>query len=193
MEEGEISFKNINSDALKGGPVNSTISPGGTTGSTGTTGTTTPTTTKPADTVSLEDFKQVTMVEENGELMIPTMVNDNASGQVNWKYDAASRKIEVSEDVAIQLLESKAIEKGDFEDGESIKLKNGTKVRSNVFVIAKLQIGDVVLENVKVTINSKLESGANFGGASTTFKKLNAVVKNKTLYMKPKEKKAPKD
>lgn len=187
MEEGEISFKNINAEALKDGPVNSTISPGG------TTGTSTTNTPKPADTVSLDDYKQVTMIEENGDMLIPTMVNDNAGGQVNWKYDAASRKIEVSEDVAIQLLESKAIEKGDFEDGESIKLKNGTKVRSNVFVIAKLQIGDVVLENVKVTINSKLESGANFGGASTLFKKLNAVVKNKVLFMKPKEKKAPKD
>jgi hypothetical protein len=90
--------------------------------------------------------------------------------------------------MAVQLLESGAISKKDFEEGESIKTKEGKKLPSPTFIIATLQIGDVVLENVKVTISNKVEE-PTFGGLNTQLKKVNALVKGKVLYMKPKEKK----
>lgn len=186
--EGEITFKNVNKDALKGGPIesNATKTPGSTGGTTGTTGT--GTTTAPAvDTVSLEDYKRVTLIDNGGGVVaIPTMVNDKEN--VNWVYNATSRKVEITEEMAVQLLESGAISKKDFEEGESIKTKEGKKLPSPTFVIATLQIGDVVLENVKVTISNKVDE-PTFGGLNTQLKKVNALVKGKVLYMKPKEKK----
>lgn len=186
-DESEITFKNVNTQALKDGPVESNATKGSGTG-TGTTGTTT----APAatDTVNLEDYKRVALIKENGNLYIPTMVNDKEN--VNWVYDPKSRKIEITEDMVIQLLESGAISKDDFDpDGESIKLKNGKKLPSNVLILKTLQIGDVTLENVKVTVNSKIEEPV-IGGLNTVLKKLSAIVKNAFLFMKPKEKKGAK-
>jgi peptidoglycan-associated lipoprotein len=184
-EEGEMTFTNINSEAAKAQ------------GSAGATGNGAPvagtpgTTTAPvADTVSLADHQRILLMDEKGVLKIPTMVNDKDN--VNWVYNPAGRRIEVTEEKAKELLESGAITKKNFDtDGESIKLKDGTKLPSNTFVIDKLQIGDVVLENVKVVINSKIDE-STIGGLNTAIKKINAVVKGKTMYMKPKEKKAPK-
>ena len=68
------------------------------------------------------------------------------------------------------------------------KTKEGKKLPSPTFIIATLQIGDVVLENVKVTISNKVDE-PTFGGLNTQLKKVNALVKGKVLYMKPKEKK----
>jgi outer membrane protein OmpA-like peptidoglycan-associated protein/tetratricopeptide (TPR) repeat protein len=182
-DEGEITFKNINSDALKGGPVDSKIG-AGTTGGTGTTGTTT----APAkpDTVSLDDYKRVTMIDNGGGSMsVPTMINDKEN--INWVYDPTSRKIEITEELAVQLLESGVISKKDFEEGESIKTKDGKKLPSNAFKCT-ITIGDVVIEDVKVIISNKVDE-PTMGGLSPVLKKVGALVKGKILFMKPKEKK----
>ncbi len=175
-EEGELVFKNINKEALKDGPIESNI----------TKDNKTPV--APKDTLDLSEHKRIKVATRDG-LELPTMINGKTD--LSWKIDSASRKVEVSEDVAIDLLKKKAIAKQDFEDGESIKLKDGTKVPSKTFIIEKLEIGDVVMENVKVTINSKLDDGtATFGTNSSTFKKLNPIFKFGYLFMKPKEKKS---
>jgi hypothetical protein len=186
-EESEMTFKNINTEALKGGPIESNATKGA-----GTTATTAAgASTAAVDTgVSLLDYKRVALISENNNMYVPTMVNDKEN--VNWKFDVKSRKILISEDMVIQLLESGAITKKDFDtEGETIRLKNGTKLPSNVLIIASLQIGDVVLENVKVTVDSTIEEPV-MGGMSTTLKKIAALVKGKFLFMKPKEKKGAK-
>jgi len=186
-EESEMTFKNINKEALKGGPIESNATKAA--GSTG--GATAGGTVAAVDTgVSLVDYKRVALITENNNQYVPTMVNDKEN--VNWKFDVKSRKILITEDMVIQLLESGAITKKDFDtEGETIKLKNGTKLPSNVLIIASLQIGDVVLENVKVTVDSTIEEPV-MGGMSTTLKKIAAFVKGKFLFMKPKEKKGGK-
>jgi hypothetical protein len=198
-EDDEIVYKNINTEALKGGPIESNGTKGnGTTGSgtTGNTGTgdgkpagntTTPPPTAPkTDSLNLNDYKRITLINESGNLMVPTMVNDKDN--VNWKYDVAGKKIEITEAMAEQLLESGAISKGDFEDGESFRTAGGKKMPSNVFIIKTLQIGDVILENVKVTISNKVDV-PTIGALNTAIKKINPIVKGNILYMKPKEKK----
>ena len=188
-EEGEITFKNVNKGALQNGAIESNGTKGnvagGNTGTKGTTGTT-PVAPK-ADTVSMEDYKSVTLIDDGGTLMIPTMVNDKEN--VNWAYNPSGRKVEITEDMVKQLLDSKAISKKDFEDGESIKLGDGTKLPSNTFLIATLQIGDVTLENVRVVVSTKV-TVPTIGGMNVIMKKMFAVVKGKVLYMKPKEKRA---
>ncbi len=185
-DEGEITFKNVNAGAMPNGAIESNGTKPSGTPTTGNTGNTPSTPAAPkADTVSMDDYKSVTLIDENGCMMIPTMANDKEN--VNWCYDPASRKVEISEDMVKQLLENKTITKKDFEDGESIKLQDGTKLPSNSFIIATLQIGDVTLENVKVTVSSKV-TVPTIGGMSGILKKMFAVVKGKTLYMKPKEK-----
>ncbi|MES2618024.1 MAG: OmpA family protein [Bacteroidota bacterium] len=181
--DGEITFKNVNTDAMKNGAIDSKLAPG--TGTTGTTGTPGTTKAPAADTVSLADYKSINLIQENGLLMLPTMINDKEN--VNWSYDEKGRKIEITEDMVKQLLDSKTITKNDFEDGETVKLGDGTKLRSNTFTIAKLQIGDVILENVRVTVNSKI-TVPTIGGLNALMKKNNAVVKGTVLYLKPKEK-----
>lgn len=172
-DEEEITFKNINTAALKDGPIKSTL--------TDAPNTTKPNTTAPsADTVSLEDYKSVQLTKSNE---VPTMVNDKEN--INWVYKPDGRKIEVTEEVVKLLLDNKVITKKEFEEGESIKLNDGTKLPSNTFTCT-IQIGDVILENVKVVVNSKITE-PTMGGMNTQLKKINAVVKNGVLYMKPKE------
>lgn len=186
-EESEMTFKNVNTEALKGGPVESNATKNaGTAGAPGAAGTAAPV----SDTLNLTDYKRIALINEGGSLKVPTMVNDKEN--VNWVYDPRGRKISITEDMVIQLLESGAITKKDFDpEGESIKLKNGTKLPSNVLIIKVLQIGDVVLENVKVTVDSKIEEPV-MGGLNTTLKKISALVKNGFMFMKPKEKKGAK-
>lgn len=177
-DEGEVTFTNVNNEALKGGPVesNATKNAGNTSGSP----------TAPADTVALDDYKQVTLIESGGGVMaIPTMVNDKEN--VNWTYDPRGRKIEITEEMAVELLDKGVITKKDFEDGETIKTKDGRKLPSNTFRCT-ITIGDVVLEDVKVTISNKIDE-PTIGGLNPIFKKLGAIFKGKILFMKPKEKK----
>ncbi len=185
-DEGEMTFKNVNSEALQGGPIESNATkPGGTTPPPANGAPITPPLV--TDTLNLTDHQRINMISENGSLYVPTMVNEKEN--VNWLFDPKSRKIEITEDMVKQLLESGAITKKNFDtEGESIKLKDGTKLPSNTFVIEKLEIGDVVMENVKVIINSKIDE-PTMGGGNTAVKKLNVVVKGKIMYMKPKEKK----
>jgi hypothetical protein len=68
-------------------------------------------------------------------------------------------------------------------------LGDGTKLPSNTFLIATLQIGDVTLENVRVVVSTKV-TVPTIGGMNVIMKKMFAVVKGKVLYMKPKEKRA---
>lgn len=188
-EEAEIKFTNVNKEALKDGPIQSNgtkDSPG----AGGTTGGAAGTTKAPAaDTVNLANYKSINLIDQGGAKYIPTMLNDKEN--VNWRYDEASRKIEIPEDLAVQLLESGAITKANFEDGEKIVTKSGKKLPSKVIIIEKLQIGDVVLENVKVSINSNIDEPV-FGGQNTQLKKLKAVIKGMILYLLPKEKKGAK-
>lgn len=170
--EGEVTFKNVNTSALEGGPVESN--------------TTKEAAKAPVDTVSLEDHKRVTLIDQgNGVMAVPTMINDKEN--VNWVYNPTGRKIEITEELAVQLLENGVITKSDFEDGEPIKTKDGKKLRSNTFTCT-IQIGDVVLENVKVTITNKVDE-PTIGGLNIQLKKIGAFVKGKMLFMKPKEKK----
>ncbi len=188
-EDDELVYKNINTEALKGGPIESNATKGnGTTGNTGTkpVGTTTTPIPPKVDSLNLDDYKRITLINEGGDKMVPTMVNDKEN--VNWKYDLTSKKIEITEAMAEQLLESRAIEKGDFEEGESFKTASGKKMKSNVFIIKTLQIGDVILENVKVTISNKVDV-PTIGALNMAIKKINPIVKGDVLYMKPKEKK----
>lgn len=191
-EDDELVFKNVNTDALKGGPIESngtksnTTTPAGTGTKPAGTGTTAGTTTPKADSASLDDYKRITLINEGGNLMVPTMVNDKDN--VNWKYEAMGKKIEITETMAEQLLESGAISKADFEDGESFRTASGKKMPSNVIILKTVQIGDVTLENVKVTISNKIDV-PTFGALNMAIKKINPLVKGNILYMKPKEKK----
>ena len=191
-EEGEITFKNVNTEALKDGPIKSTIPGTGTTG-TGTTGAgtkpgsgTAPTSTPAnADTASMADYSQVSLISQGGALFVPTMVNDKEN--VNWLFNPTGRKIEISEDMFKQLLDAKVVSKKDFEDGESIKLADGTKLPSNTFV-ASIQIGDFVIQGAKIVISSKVTE-PTIGALNTQMKKINATVKGNVLYYKDKTKK----
>jgi hypothetical protein len=191
-EEGEITFKNVNTEALKDGPIKSTIPGTGTTG-TGTAGAgtkpgtgTAPTSTPAnADTASMADYSQVSLISQGGALFVPTMVNDKEN--VNWLFNPTGRKIEISEDMFKQLLDAKVVSKKDFEDGESIKLADGTKLPSNTFV-ASIQIGDLVIQGAKIVISSKVTE-PTIGALNTQMKKINATVKGNVLYYKDKTKK----
>jgi peptidoglycan-associated lipoprotein len=173
-DEGELTFENKNTEALKGGPVGSKILDE------------TPQTAPAAvDTVSLESYKQVNLIVEGDALFVPTMIN--GTKQLNWKYDETSRKIEIPEDIAVELYESGVISKGDFEDGNKITTASGKKLPSNTFTIEKLELGGVTLENVKVTISNRVTE-PTFGAMNSTFKKLKAVVKYKILFLFEREK-----
>jgi outer membrane protein OmpA-like peptidoglycan-associated protein len=177
-EEGEITFKNVNTEALKDGPIDSKL----TTDKKDDKTTPTPTTPAVSDTLALDAYNRINLTP-NGE--VPTMVNN--IDNVNWVYKADGRKIEVTEEKVKELLDNKVISKKDFEDGESIKLADGTKLPSSVFV-ATIQIGDAVLENVKISVSSKATE-STMGGLNTQLKKINAFVKNGVLFFKVKEKK----
>lgn len=171
-DEEEITFKNINTEALKGGPVDSKITnntPGG--GNTPVA--------PVADTLALDDYKAI-LLTSKGE--VPTMINDKEN--INWVYKQEGRKVEIPEEMAKDLWDKKVITKKEFEDGETIKLADGTKLPSNTFV-ATIQIGDVIIENVKIIISNKVTE-PTMGGISTSLRKLNALVKNGSLYLKQK-------
>ncbi|MBC7425938.1 MAG: OmpA family protein [Bacteroidia bacterium] len=195
-DEDELIFKNVNKDALQGGPVDSKIlnnagNPG--TGNTGTSNTpggaaagNTGTTPKPADTVSLDGYTKIPLMSGGAEKSVATMINDKEN--VNWNVNLAGNKTEIDEETAKRLYENGVISKEDFEDGESIKI-NGTKLRSNTFIIKSLEISGVTVENVRVVINGKISDpvlGKSF------WKKLNPIEKNGSIYVKPKAKKAGK-
>lgn len=182
VEESEITFKHVNKAALKDGPVDANSTKGNTPAneSNGSP--------KPADTLSLADHQRVAIVSDNGKDLIPTMVNDKEN--INWELDQKGRKILIDETTVKQLLDNDVITKKDFDtEGESIRLKDGTKLPSNTLILAKIQIGDVTMENVKVVVDGKIETPV-IGMGNTAVKKLNPVVKGKTFYMKPKEKRS---
>ncbi|MEZ4805453.1 MAG: OmpA family protein [Bacteroidia bacterium] len=168
-DENEMTFKNVNTAALEGGPVDA----GGGELEEAIA----------ADTLALDDYSRVTLVSENGNLYVPTMANDKEN--INWLYEERGRKIEITEDMVIQMLENDVISKKNFDtQGETIRLKDGTKLPSNLLILDKLQIGDVTLENVKVKVNSNIDEPI-MGGLYTLLRRNKALMKNGQLFMKP--------
>ncbi|MFY0644005.1 MAG: PD40 domain-containing protein [Bacteroidia bacterium] len=80
-------------------------------------------------------------------------------------FNGEERRTLISQEVVVQLLNSKVITLADFKDGkDKIKLPNGMKVYSTSFTIPELKIGDMVFTNVRCKMTeerSKLVLGYN--------------------------------
>jgi len=172
-EEGELALTAINAEALKGGPVNSTL-------------TEEPTKAPEKNLDQKENVIKLKIIEESGKKFIAVMVN--GSEFVNFAYDLNGRNTWMDEATVEQLFNNKVITKKDFGDGEKVKLPGGTKVPSNSFTIEKMELGSEIINNTKFKFSSKAELpelGRNFFKNFVDFEE-----KDGYLYLLPKPSRA---
>lgn len=96
---------------------------------------------------------EVKLVSEDGIYKVPLKIND--SFVLNFIFDSGASDVVISEDVATVLIKMGQLTKEDFTGVASYRIADGSTVQSPTIIIRKLQIGNIVVNNVKASIGGK--------------------------------------
>ncbi len=100
-------------------------------------------------------------IDEQGRVNATCFINDRST---TFTY-AESFVTEISLRQALRLLNDGDINKNDFIGDREKALANGTIANNAIINIKKLSIADKTLENIEVTVNSRLKNSFQFGSA----------------------------
>jgi len=110
------------------------------------------------------DGKTIVPLEPfNGIYVVPGVINGAMT--VKFAVDTGASLVAIPEDVVRMLSQSGSVAQSDYLGEGTFRFANGSTMKSNVFRIRSLQVGDVVIENVEASVlpeNSPLLLGQSF-------------------------------
>ena len=89
---------------------------------------------------------------EGGTFIVPVTLNDKLT--LDFTIDTGASDVAVTADVVSTLMRTGSITKADFLGQAQYQLGDGSIVRSRVFIIRSLKVGDKVVENVRAGVAS---------------------------------------
>lgn len=95
---------------------------------------------------------EVPMVKEGGVFTVPVRINDVLT--LHFILDSGAAEVQIPADVALTLLRTGTIREGDFLPGSTYRMADGSRVKSARFVLRKLQIGNLAVQNVSASLGS---------------------------------------
>jgi clan AA aspartic protease (TIGR02281 family) len=130
----------------------------------------------PAVAAPVDAPPQMVHVEPyNGAFVIPVVLNNVLTEK--FIVDSGSADVSISADVASTLKKLGAMTGADFLGSKTYTLADGSKVASEIYRIASLRIGGMVVQNVTVRVtaeNSDLLLGQSFLSRLTSWSMDNA-------------------
>lgn len=100
--------------------------------------------------------KAIQLTKENGVYTLPVLINSVLT--IKFILDLGASDVSISPDVFLTLYKTGTISDSDYVGSQHYKLGDGTVVKSNVFIIRKLQIGNITIDNVKASVSNSVES-----------------------------------
>jgi predicted aspartyl protease len=124
---------------------------------------------------------KVEMVKENGIFKVPVQLN----GAISLKFiiDSGASEVQIPKDVFLTLVRTETIGDSDFLPGTTVILADGSKVKSDRFILRSIKVGETTFTDVHATVgglNAPLLLGQSFLSRFTEWKIDN---KNGTLVL----------
>lgn len=98
----------------------------------------------------------IPMKKKNGVYEIPVVINGVL--KLDFIFDAGAADISISPDIALTLIRTGTVKDEDFIGTENYKLADGSIVKSKVFLLKEIQLGDKKVNNMKASISNSLKS-----------------------------------
>jgi clan AA aspartic protease (TIGR02281 family) len=92
----------------------------------------------------------ILMQSDGGTYIVPVRINDQIT--LRFVVDSGASDVSLPADVALTLIRTGTIEKGDYIGDQSYTLGDGSTIKSAQFVLHELRVGDQVVRNVKASI-----------------------------------------
>ena len=92
----------------------------------------------------------VDMVRENGVLKVPVQIN----GAISLKFvvDSGAAEVLIPKDVFLTLIRTETIKEKDFLPGKTFVLADGSKVKSDRFILRSIKVGESTFSDVEASI-----------------------------------------
>lgn len=95
---------------------------------------------------------RVALEDENGVYVIPVRLNHVVT--LGAVVDSGASELQIPSDVVLTLIRSGTVTSADFLPGATYILADGSKVKGERFTLHKVQVGDIVIEDVPAAISS---------------------------------------
>ena len=96
------------------------------------------------------------MIKKGGVYEVPITINGVL--KINFIFDAGASDVSISPDIALTLIKTGTVKDEDFIGTESYKLADGSTIKSKVFLIKEIQLGNKKVNNVKASISNSVKS-----------------------------------
>jgi hypothetical protein len=119
----------------------------------------------------------------SGLIEISTVLNGVL--KINFIFDSGASEVSISPDVALTLIKTGTVKDNDFIESREYQFADGSKAKSKRFIIRKIEIGGIQLENIPASISNSISAPMLIG--QNVIEKLGKVVidnENKTLTIK---------
>jgi TPR repeat protein len=90
------------------------------------------------------------MVMENGVLKVPVQIN----GAISLKFvvDSGASDVQIPKDVFLTLIRAETIKESDYRPGKTFVLANGSKVKSDRFILRSMKVGESTYLDVEASV-----------------------------------------
>jgi len=95
---------------------------------------------------------RVPLQDDNGVYVIPVRLNDVVT--LGAIVDSGASELQIPADVVLTLIRSGTVTSSDFLPGATYILADGSKVKGERFTLRKVQVGDIVIDDVPAAISS---------------------------------------
>ena len=109
-----------------------------------------------ANTVPTNSINSIPMMKKAGVYEVPVIINGVL--KLNFIFDAGATDISISPDVALTLIKTGTVSDADFIGTENYKLADGSTIKSKVFLIKEIQLGNKKINNVKASISNSVKA-----------------------------------
>lgn len=103
-----------------------------------------------AKQVPFQNSAAVDMVEVGGVLKVPVQLN----GAITLKFvvDSGASSVQIPKDVFLTLIRAETIKEGDFLPGATFILADGSKVKSDKFILRSIKVGESTFTDVEASV-----------------------------------------
>ncbi len=107
---------------------------------------------------NIDNSSNIIKLTKNGDgtFSIPILIN--GALKIDFILDSGASDVLISPDVALTLIRTGTVSESDFIGTQTYQFANGSKAKSKVFMIHKIEIGNKSIENVKASISNSLSA-----------------------------------
>ena len=105
--------------------------------------------------------KEIKLTETGGVYSLPVKINNNLT--LDFVLDLGASDVLISQDVFSVLVKAGSIDQSDYIGEDNYQLADGTKIKSKVFNLRSLKIGELEILNVRASISNSTNSPLLFG------------------------------